>query len=57
MDYFLWFIVILIGFGLLGQIGWLSKDEFPERTKHTVIWNVFMNLIIVIWAINLLIYD
>ncbi len=55
MEYFIYTIIVLISMTTLGKVVWIANGIFPVRTQRAEVWDVFINLLLIVWAIILLI--
>jgi len=52
---FLTVYIILQALTIIGKVVWLSKDEYPKRTRKDTILDIFIGSIFLVWCINLLV--
>ncbi len=55
MEYFIYTIIVLVSIAILSKVMWIADGIFPVRTFRSEVWDVFINLLLIIWAIILLI--
>ena len=54
MSYFLYAIIILLTMSVIGKISWIADDDYPKRSRKMEVWDVALNSLLIIWAVNLL---
>jgi hypothetical protein len=55
MEIYLYVMTFLLAFSTIGKIQWIAKDEYPRRERKHEVWDVVINIILMVWAINLLV--
>lgn len=56
MTIWIWTVVSLIGFSVVGKCIWIVRDDFPMRTRAETIVDVVVNSLIIGWGLAVVLF-